>query len=248
MRKLLAIGSSIWFAALATSAFADQQGPVEIPAPVSKIYIPMGFDDNDNAEVVLKGEFPTSCYNIGRTGAEVDQQKMEITVWATSYMYLGGENCAQVTKSFIQPIKVGVLKKGDYKVIFKFNKEVQSAMNVVERTTESPDNFLYAPVENAKINVDNNGKQSLVISGHYPYMFVGCMVIREVRTERSPADVLVVQPITEIVQGDECNTQPGDKAYEITQGVAQPFMEEGLLHVRVLNGDSLNRFIPKPQM
>ncbi len=248
MRKVFGVAALTFMMmnGVAQGAEESKTGPFEVPSPVTKIFIPKGFDDNDNVEIILKGEFPNSCYHVGRAGAEVDQEKMHISVWATSYAYLGSQNCLQVVTPFIQEISTGILKKGEYTVSFRYDDEVKENLSVAPRTTESPEDFLYAPVVNARLNVDASGKQSLTLQGNYPYMFMGCMVMREVRASRNASDVLVVQPITEIVNNEECLKQPGDKAFEITTGLSEPFTNEGLIHVRVLNGDAINRLVQKP--
>ncbi|MFY7928335.1 MAG: hypothetical protein ACOVS5_05655, partial [Oligoflexus sp.] len=230
---------------LSASAFADapEQDPVEIPAPVEKIFIPMGFDDNDNIEVVIHGNLPDTCHTVGKASAQVDPVTKEVRVKATSFKY-PGKFCIQSITPFIQTISLGVLKEGDYQVYYDRDAAIRSKLNIARRKTESPDDFLYASVENAAIDVNfETGKQSLKLSGHFPYFFVGCMVLRDVRTVRAPDDVVVVQPIAEIIDTPECETQPADKAFEYTAGLKEPFYGEGLLHVRALNGTSINRFI-----
>lgn len=227
----------------AAVGFAESRGPVEIASPVNRIFIPNGFDDNDNVEIVVHGEFANTCYQVDKTGAEVDTAKKEIKVWGTSLKYTSGA-CLQVVTPFIQVVKVGTVEEGDYTVTYKNAPEVKTALHVSRRTTESPDDYLYATVENANIMQDQaTGRQFLQLNGHYPYMFMGCMVIREVRTYKDPADVMVVLPISEIVQGEECEEQPDDKSFEIKQGLSEPFVGEGLLHVRVLHGRSINQYV-----
>lgn len=241
MRKLICIAAfSLMMHGVANAK--DKTGPEEISAPVTKIFVPKGFDDNDNSEVILKGEFTNSCFQVGRSGSTVDDAKKRVIVWATAYKY-AGENCLEVKTPFIQSINVGMLKSGEYTVVYKYNENLRADLSVAVRTTESPEDYLYAPVVNARLNTDANGKQSLTVEGNYPYMFIGCMRMSEVRTSRSNSDVLVVQPITEIVNDDECFTQPSDKAFSVTTGLNEPFTGEGLIHVRVLNGDALNRLI-----
>ncbi len=67
------------------------------------------------------------------------------------------------------------------------------------------------------------------------------MVMKEVRVYTGPEDVMVVQPIAELVDGPACSEQGID--YKVTKGLREPFYGEGLLHVRTLNGTSLNRFL-----
>jgi hypothetical protein len=225
---------------------ANPVNPVEIASPIHKIYVPMGFDDNDNVEIVLHGEFPSTCYQVGDAKASVDAEKKLITVTATSLRY-PGRICLQSITPFIQSVKVGVIEQGAYDVVYKAadGSTLKTNLDITKRKTESPDEFLYATVDNAYLDVNAaSGKQALKLQGHFPMFFVGCMVMKEVRVLSNPSDVLVVQPIAEIVEDESvCASQPSDRSYEYTSGLQEPFSGEGLLHVRTLNGNSLNRLI-----
>ncbi|HYX31958.1 MAG TPA: hypothetical protein VE954_02505 [Oligoflexus sp.] len=239
--------SSILFLGLGLSlatANAQEQNPIEVPAEIEKIFIPQGFDDNDNVEVVLHGKFPNTCYQVGNTEAKVDPQARTVTVSATSYKYPGAF-CIQSVTPFLQTVKLGMIPEGNYQVVYSKNQQVRNSLEVSRRKTESPDDYLYATVENASIDVNfESGKQALKIQGHFPYFFLGCMVLKEVRVLKNPTDVLVVQPIAEVVTDEAvCATQPDDRSFEYTSGLAEPFQGEGLLHVRTLHGNSLNRYI-----
>ncbi|NRA64139.1 MAG: hypothetical protein HRU19_06615 [Pseudobacteriovorax sp.] len=221
----------------------SQANPVPVDAPITKIFVPQGFDDNDNSEVVIHGEFPSSCYKIGSVKADIDEESKEIAVSASALFYPDSV-CIQSVTPFIQSVNVGVLKEGTYKAKMKDNAKVTREFSVSRRTTESPDDFLYAPVENAYLEVDYaTGKQSIKLQGTFPYLFIGCMVIKEVRSYQAPSDVLVVLPIAEIVDGPQCEAQGEDPSFQYTQGLSQPFSGEGLMHVRTLHGNSLNRFL-----
>lgn len=225
------------------SLYAQDTKPVTIDSPVDKIFVPSGFDDNDNVEVILHGTFPDACHRVGETQATVDAVTRTITVRATSVIY-PDEFCVQSLTPFIQTVELGLLPQGDYDVVYAKNQSVESTLDVARRKTESPDDYLYAPVANAYIDINaETGKQSLKITGQFPNYFIGCMVIREVRVIKDPVDVLVVQPIAEVVDTDVCDTQAIDLTYEYTVGLTEPFKGEGLIHVRTLNGTSLNRFI-----
>ncbi len=231
---------------LSATAYAQDDKPAVSDAPVEAIFIPSGFDDNDNVEVVIHGTFPDGCHKVESAKANVDKVKRRITITARSVVD-SDEYCVQSLTPYIQPVSLGKLEEGSYQVVAASNPEVMESLAVDRRKTESPDDYLFAPVENASIDVNREtGKQSLKLQGHFPYYFVGCMVIRDVRVVRDPVDVLVVHPIAELVNTDVCATQPADHAFEYTVGLQEPFHGEGLLHVRTLHGSSLNRFLNIP--
>jgi hypothetical protein len=231
---------------LGATAAAQNAKPLIEDAPVEAIFVPSGFDDNDNVEVVIHGTFPDACHRLESAKADVDKAKRRITISAKSVVD-PNEYCVQSLTPFIQPVSLGNLEEGSYQVVYANNPEVMESLAVDRRKTESPDDYLFATVENAYIDVNREtGKQSLRLQGHFPHYFVGCMVIREVRVVRDPVDVLVVQPIAEVVTTDVCDSQPADRSFDYTVGLQEPFQGEGLLHVRTINGSSLNRFLNIP--
>jgi hypothetical protein len=231
---------------LSTSTQAQTDKPLIVDAPVEAIFIPSGFDDNDNVEVVLHGTFPDGCYRISSASAEVDNEKRRITLYAKAEIDQDAY-CVQSLTPYIEPISLGNLEEGSYQVVAATNPEIMESLAVNRRKTESPDDYLFAPVENAYIDINREtGKQVLKIQGHFPHYLIGCMVLRDVRVRRDPVDVLVVQPVAELVNSEVCATQPADRSFEYTVGLQEPFQGEGLLHVRSLHGTSLNRFINIP--
>ena len=224
-----------------SSAAARANGPIEIILPVDKVYVPSGFDDNDNIEVGLKGLFKSSCYKVSSSAAVVDHVARTITVTATALEYSGA--CADVVVPFLEVVKVGTLLQGDYTVVVA-GRTATGTVSVARRTTEAPDDYLYAPVQQAGIDQDSvTRRQTLHLTGRYPYCFIGCMKIREVKTYRSPADVLVVLPIADLIDGPECEERQGNQDFDVKVPMQEPFNGEGMMHVRVLNGASLNRFL-----
>lgn len=223
---------------------AAESGPVEISASVSKIYIPQGFDDNDNVEVVLRGSFSDTCHQVGKATAEVDLAKKRISLKATALKY-PGESCTQSVTPFIETVRLGVLPEGEYQVTYGEKDGVlQSSLKVERRKTESPDDYLYATVEDAYVDINAaTGKQALKLRGQFPFFFFGCMVMKEVRTSLDSNNVLVVLPIAELVGDDVCESQPADRSFEYTSGLSAPIRGEGLLHVRTLNGNSVNSLV-----
>lgn len=220
-------------------------GPVQVESPVNKVFVPLGFDDNDDAEVVLRGDFTNSCYKVGPATATVNAETRTVTIDAKSWYYQGA-SCAQMLVPFIQPVKLGIVPTGEYKIVVNGQDRIDAtALQVTRATSRSADDYLYAPVAQVEVKKDDAGRKQLSLSGEYPYMFVGCMKIVEVRAKVTPGNVLVVQPIAETFMDDaDCQGQEVSKAFKITQE-ADSLVEDAeyLAHVRALSGQSVNRLI-----
>jgi hypothetical protein len=229
---------------LSTNSFADSsQDPTLVSAPVEKVFIPLGFDTNDNVEVVVHGHFPSTCYKVGPSTATVDAVAKTVTIQSQAYEY-PGLVCAQVRVPFVADISLGLVKEGEYRVqVTGFPDLVTDPLVIGAATTANPDDYLYAPVEQSSIEKNSAGEDFLKIEGMYPYMFVGCMNIKEVRVRMAPGQVIVVQPIAEILEDRFCSPL-ASKKFSIQTPIDFPLtFSEYLIHVRTLSGTSVNRFI-----
>ncbi len=233
------ITSLMSFTFTLASAKADPT-PRLIPSPVEKVFVPQGFDDNDNTEVVLHGHFPNTCYKVGPVKVEMGSDGKSITLEAFAYYY-GGVGCAQVLVPFVQTASLGMLTEGTFQIKIKGQPNMPArGLEIAHAHSQSPDDFLYAPVESASIKVSEDGRATLKVEGTYPYMFIGCMLITELRTLTTADNVVVVQPITEIKDDAEC---PLTKDFVVEKDLGTLLQAEYLIHVRTLDGNALNRFV-----
>jgi hypothetical protein len=222
-------------------AMAAGEQPVLVPSPVEKVFVALGFDDNDDVELVLHGHFPNTCYKVGPISAAFDAATGLVEISAQSYRYPGG--CAQVIVNFTQTVKVGLLPRGTYDL--KVNGEpglATAPLVITQALTNGPDDFLYAPVREASLDQQSDGTYAVTIKGEYPYMFVGCMILTEVRTYMSPGNTLVVLPIAELIEDERCEAQQFTHSFAATRSIGALTPGEYLVHVRVVEGVSLNRF------
>lgn len=86
--------------------------PVILDAPVSHLYVPAGFDDNDNVEVVVSGEFPSLCYTKNMTEVTVNGDTINIHI--SSLFNLPGEGekgnkCGPMIIPFKEVVTIGNL-------------------------------------------------------------------------------------------------------------------------------------------
>ena len=236
--------SYVALAFLLTSTFSFAV-PQEVPAPVDTLFVPNVFDANDNVEVVLHGEFVSSCYGIGNVKIDKNLAEQLITVRPTAYFYTDAV-CIQAITPFVRPVQLGVLPKGNYRVeVITENAQLAGNLPIAPNTVNENDPILYAPVDNAFLRRSSGGdKQQIVLQGTYPTFVNGCMEIVEVETTLEKDDVLLVEPKVEIIDNEICEKQSEeDRAFEVVTDLNQPFSGEGLLHVRALHGASLNRYL-----
>jgi hypothetical protein len=229
---------------LTGTALADPTpDPRLIAAPVERVFVPLGFDNNDNVEVVIHGHFTNTCFKVGPTNAVIDAQAKTVTIQAQAYEY-SGVVCAQVQIPFITNVNLGVMKEGEYSVsVVGLPDLVIDPLTIGVATTANPDDFIYAPVEQASLQKNAQGLDILKIEGVYPFMFTGCMNIKEVKVSLAPGQVIVVQPIADILEDRFCSPQDSKK-FTIERTLDFPItFSEYLIHVRTLSGSSVNRFV-----
>lgn len=215
------------------------------PAPVEKVFVPQGFDDNDNVEVIVQGRFPDACMKTGPVGKTINAGTKTISLKPEVYAYRG-EPCAQVIVPFIQRVSLGTLPEGEWRISVEGMPAVSPLPLVISKArSASPDDFLYAPVEEVVLLPAMLGsKQKLVISGNWPMLqTAGCFALVDMRVRTGADNTLVVQPISQILPPSRCSVQASRKrVFQKSVLLEKPLSADSLIHVRTLNGESLNKF------
>lgn len=231
---------------LSSAALANQ--PVPVNLDVEEIFsIENGFDTNDQIEIAVRGSLPDSCHKLGQGFARVDHANQKIYVRVEGYVR-NSEICLQMTTPFLEVIRVGHLNAGRYIVIAEGQPEVFGAMNIKPFSNEDQDDFLYAPVDQAGLSLIStfaSGYQHLTLEGAYPFLLKGCMRITDIKTYLTSGNILIVQPVSEIFEDALCQDGGADdyNRYKLVKKIDSPILEKGLVHVRTLNGKSLNQFV-----
>lgn len=216
--------------------------PVLVPSPVQKVFAPAGFDDNDNSEVIVHGYYPSTCYTNGNATYKIDEAQKKIIVTSRSYYHIGSP-CAQMMTPYVQSVKLGMLKAGDYKIEVKGSPSAKAPLFSVQAApTESQDDYLYANVENVWLQ-ESGEHQVLTMSGTHPKLEQGCVVMKDVKLKRTHDDVLVVLPITEIVDGMVCQSEDAQRKFTFETQLDQTLEVDSLIHVRTSHGNSINHLI-----
>lgn len=216
----------------ASSAWSDNS-PTKIRTEVNKVYIPNGFDDNDNVQVVAEGIFPDTCYRPAASEAAVDFKKNEITLMPMAYKYTG--TCLMVLLPFDITFQFGPLKSGTY-AIKRMDGSLVGSINIRRSLKSEPDDYLYAPVSQAFVNNLPNSS-TVFLTGQFS---LSCMKMKEVRYQIQD-DVIVIQPIAEIDETKTCDAGSFSFSEKVDLGAVKS--GKYLLHVRSMNGKAVNTLI-----
>lgn len=220
------------FSLIHFNAHAD--GPGRVGVSFNKVYVPEGFDSNDNVQFVGEGFFANSCYRPAQTNITVNEQTKTIFVSPAAYEYEG--LCLQVILPFDRVVDVGILKEGDYTIRRLKSEEELGQLHVDRATTRSADDFLYAPVEQAYLH-QKDGKKTIYLTGQFP---MDCMKLQEVKATINK-DVIVLQPIVQM--DEEAHCKQGQFPFEASIDVSSATKGRYLIHVRSMNGKAVNSLV-----
>lgn len=225
--------SVVFLSSLAMSAMASL--PEVIPVRIDKSYVPVGFDDNDKVQVTIAGVFPNNCFKVGPYRTHVDAARKRIYVEQSAYRYQGV--CLQVLVPFTQTIELGIVREGTYSVRDALTGKKLGDLPVNRAKTDSPDDFLYAPISDAYVALDGAGYR-MTLKGTFTDR---CMRLKEVKVSYYK-DVVVVQPIAEMIG------TPHNCGHELVRFQHEEILQDGLkgtylLHVRSMEGQAINKLV-----
>lgn len=199
--------------------------------PVTNLFVPNGFDDNDNTEVVVSGYLPDSCYKAPVATVKNVHDNFVITV---SAIYKNdGSPCADVAVPFIETVRLGALKAKSYSVSIESATLRKSySVTVKSATASSVDDFNYAYVTGVR---HTPGNRKIMIDG---YNVSDCFKLKEVKVESNGVDTYAILPIMEKIN-EFCPRKMTPISFEavIPNTINK---KEILLHVRSMQGNSVN--------
>lgn len=213
--------------------------PEVIISPVEHLYVPDGFDSNDAVELVVTGSFPNPCYSRNKVQVKVVDDVIDIKVLALAPddRTKGSRFCPQMLVPFKEVITVGNLQGGDYKINVNQNTRYALAdkMIVKEATSSAVDENIYAAIE----WVEAKGNDQFVLHG---WRYSPCMELETVKVVSNKKDTLSVLPVMKQVS-DFCPMKGIPVSYPVKFDFSGLKMKQPLLHVRTMDGKSVNTII-----
>ncbi len=222
------------------SASAQDLKPALVVQAPENVFTPMGFDDNDNAQLVLFGNLSDTCHKTGPVTAVVSNVQKSITVRDSVYVYSSGW-CADVLTPYLEVVNLGMLAQGDYLVVAEKPDGTFKSMATLPITLarrSSPDDYLYAPVDHLHVaRLSGTESSEIVLSGVFHNT---CMVLKDTKVTYRQNNVIEVLPIAAMAAS---GCKPEARTFETTVKLNPTLHGRTLIHVRSLNGQSLNQVV-----
>jgi hypothetical protein len=241
VNRVWALALGLVFSMQGASAFAFPDEvifPTTVLVAPSDVFVPTGFDGNDNVQLIVAGQFVDTCLKAGKLSAEVDEAKRKIILRQGALQY-GGCWCAKIPVDYSQSVDLGVLPAGKFEVMVEGPTgpaPQKNTLSIAFATTSSPDDHFYAPVNEASIDAKRT-VPTLTLKGTFAS---SCMGLQEVKVIHKAENVIEVLPITDLREGAQCEPSPRD--FETT--VELPARSgKTLVHIRSLNGQAINKIM-----
>jgi len=210
----------------------------EIDQPLERALIPIGFDNDDSAQIMVTGQFSNTCYQIGTFYTLVDRKKKVIELQLTAYEFKGcGLN---VEVPFYQVIPLGLIRDpGDYQLVDLTTKKKLGTLQIqsAEPVGVGTDEFAYAPLLDAFLLERRSGKKYLVLTGVFSD---SCLAFQKVEVNYYD-DVVVVLP--KIHRPKERGCIKGEFPFKREELLRTDLPKKFLLHVRAWGGQAINKTI-----
>ena len=243
--------TTAFIAVLSVSNSWGQKLKVQEVALEEVFVSPVGYDSNDNIEIVLDGKLPSACYDLFQTKIIPVPEKNKflikqfirqkhLTECETEHSEHQGEI---FPVQFTTVVSLGELAAGEYRIDYK--KAASSGTKGVKTfqvstaTAEGIDDHLYAPVSSAFIPelIYSTPNAQVILTG---ILGNSCMEMlpSDVQVEKY-GNIFVILPKLKLSMQQECVANPRPLQQFVSLGAVEP--GRYLVHVRSMTGRSVNK-------
>lgn len=216
------------------SAYA---APVVVRSPVNHLFIPKGFDNNDNVEVVVSGTFPNTCYSRNKVIVVIKENKIDVQVSAL-FNEANEERCEDLEINYLENVTVGNLQAGDYEI--SVNQQLKDKLTVSESSSSSVDDHLYAQVDYINLGFTGGASGEIFLVGRT----ADCVEFDRVELVSNAKDTLSILPIMKIVS-NSCAKQRVSFNIPVKFNTAAFSQDQVLLFVKTMDGKSIHTLMDK---
>ena len=229
MTKILLILMSL----ISATAIANTE---IISSPVKQLFIPTGFDNNDNVEIIVSGDFPDSCHSRNKYEVKVNEDKINILI--TALLSTDTSNCEVMSIPYLEDVTIGSLQAGEYAVTV--NNKLTGEIHITEATSSSVDDHLYAMVDYIDLGFTGGINGQFFLVGRT----LDCLALDKVKVISNGKDTLSVLPIMKR-ESTECNNRRTHFSIPVTFDMRNFDSNNVLLFVRTMDGKSVHTLVEK---
>lgn len=233
MNKFLTMMMTLLF--LNMNAFAiNTKANIDFFVPLDEIYIPAGFDSNDNVEIIITGYLPNLCYHSPKATLVKQEDNTLIIEVKAFYKPELNDICPEIIVPFTEVANLGILKSGSYEVKVNSSQPTNLARNfkIIDNNSPMQDESIYLYVDYVKKDFTN---KTIEIVGLNPS---DCFKLDEVKLISNGSNTISVLPILKKTT-NFCPMKMTPMSIEVLiPNLAQN--QKVLLHVRSMEGKSYN--------
>jgi len=212
---------------------------------IAAVFLPVGFDDDDVAQVIVEFELQNSCEALGNiTVIPHEDFPNVLQLYYEGYKREG--NCKSAVNHVVRAVDVGVLPEGVYEVRdFKNLEKIYGLLNVRRAFTARIDSNNYAPVDSLVVQADEAGYRRLItLVGTFSNTCLH-FVRDQVRIVKTGEKLVEILPVIDKAENANCKEQdvPFIETFKIPDREDALAIRTGRysFHVRTMNGGSFNK-------
>lgn len=200
------------------------------------LFVPVGFDDNDEVVAVADGFLFNPCHKLTTSVVTRDlaTKRIIVEVKARTEQPICDWD---FRVPFTTVLHLGTLPADDYTVQTEDGK-LKTKLTVTPAKKPAVDDELYAPVDRARVALNEDGKFEAIIEGHF---LDTCSTIGEPELINSGKTLELLPVMMRAKAGHhEGQCEPREVPFEVRKSLPDLLPGRYLLHVRSLNGQSVN--------
>jgi len=221
------------FPVLALWVGVAHAAPAWVQIPVTNVYVPKGFDSNDDVQVIVSGVLPDLCYQSPKASATIEEGIIKVVVEAI-YDAPEGAACAQLARPFLEKASLKVLVAAEYQIQANVGTAnlIEEKILISQAASVDVNDHVYAGVDYVE-KTENSRKVVLYLNTPSD-----CYEFDRVEELSNGKDTFSVKPIMRKIRRS-CPVKVTE--FKVDYIVPEELSaDEILLHVRTLQGDSYN--------
>ena len=238
MKKYLSL---LFLSSLGITSIATAQDGSHLQTIVPQsVFVPSGFDSNDDAQIVLYGIFTDICHKVIYPKVSIDHENFKIKIQANANVR---ELCEEiyVTIPYTTTVNLGNLPVGRYEVLIQNNggyRRVDSLFIGTPKSVKGVDDSPYAYLDHIRYSSVETGIPQVTLYGTIPS---SCMTFQEVKVMYKAGNVIDILPILKVTPGAAC--LPSNTPFVQTVTLQVSHTSPTLLNVRSAGGTAIVQVI-----